>query len=158
MLESFRPGQLEDYGLGYDVLAAARPAVVLTRVSPFGQDGPYARFAASDLILAAIGGAAWMAGDADRAPVRISTPQYFLHAAAEAAVHTCAALYHAAATGQGQQIDVSAQLATVRTLMNAVPYPHTDGRVLERSTFGAPNAVVPYRSVTGAPTGTSWPR
>ena len=147
VLESFRPGQLEDYGLGYDVLAAARPAVVLTRVSPFGQDGPYARFAASDLILAAIGGAAWMAGDADRAPVRISTPQYFLHAAAEAAVHTCAALYHAAATGQGQQIDVSAQLATVRTLMNAVPYPHTDGRVLERSTFGAPNAVVPYRSV-----------
>jgi crotonobetainyl-CoA:carnitine CoA-transferase CaiB-like acyl-CoA transferase len=42
---------------------------------------------------------------------------------------------------------VSAQLATVRTLMNAVPYPHTDGRVLQRSTFGAPNAVVPYRSV-----------
>src|SRR3984957_16910626 len=147
VLESFRPGQLEDYGLGYDVLAAVRPALVLTRVSPFGQDGPYARFAATDLILAAIGGAAWMSGDADRAPVRISTPQYFLHAAAEAAVHTCAALYHAAVTGQGQQIDVSAQLATVRTLMNAVPYPHTDGRVLERSTFGAPNAVNPYRSV-----------
>jgi crotonobetainyl-CoA:carnitine CoA-transferase CaiB-like acyl-CoA transferase len=147
VLESFRPGQLEEYGLGHDVLAGVAPGLVLTRVSPFGQDGPYAQFAASDLILAAIGGAAWMAGDSDRAPVRISTPQYFLHAAAEAAVHTAAALYHAAVTGAGQQIDVSAQLATVRTLMNAVPYPHTDGRVLERSTFGAPSAVVPYRSV-----------
>jgi crotonobetainyl-CoA:carnitine CoA-transferase CaiB-like acyl-CoA transferase len=147
VLESFRPGQLEEHGLGYDALAGACPRLVLTRVTPFGQHGPYARFAASDLILAALGGAAWMSGDADRAPVRITTPQYFLHAAAEAAVHTAAALYHAAVTGQGQQIDVSAQLATVRTLMNAVPYPHTDGQVLQRSTFGAPNAVVPYRSV-----------
>ena len=147
VLESFRPGQLEDYGLGYDVLAGASPALVLTRVTPFGQQGPYARFAATDLILAALGGAAWMTGDADRAPVRISTSQYFLHAAAEAAVHTTAALYHAGVTGLGQQIDVSAQLATVRTLMNAVPHPHTDGRVLARSSFGAPNAVNPYRSV-----------
>jgi crotonobetainyl-CoA:carnitine CoA-transferase CaiB-like acyl-CoA transferase len=147
VLESFRPGQLEEYGLGFAELAAARASLVLTRVTPFGQEGPYARFAASDLILAAIGGAAWMTGDSDRAPVRISTPQYFLHAAAEAAVHTLAALYHAAVTGAGQQIDVSAQLATVRTLMNAVPHPYTDGRVLERSTFGAPSAVVPYRSV-----------
>jgi len=147
VLESFRPGQLEEYGLGYDALAAARPSLVLTRVTPFGQEGPYAQYAASDLILSAIGGAAWMSGDSDRAPVRISTPQYFLHAAAEAAVHTTAALYHAAVTGAGQQIDVSAQLAVVRTLMNAVPYPHTDGGVLERSTFGAPSATVPYRSV-----------
>ncbi|HEY2284408.1 MAG TPA: CoA transferase [Streptosporangiaceae bacterium] len=147
VLESFRPGQLEDWGLGYAALAGASPRLVLTRVTPFGQDGPYARFAASDLILAALGGAAWMAGDTDRAPVRISTPQYFLHAAAEAAVHTCAALYHAAVTGQGQQVDVSAQLATVRTLMNAVPHPHTDGQVLQRSTFGAPSPAVPYRSV-----------
>jgi crotonobetainyl-CoA:carnitine CoA-transferase CaiB-like acyl-CoA transferase len=167
VLESFRPGQLEDYGLRYDVLAGASPALVLTRVTPFGQHGPYAGFAANDLILAAIGGAAWMSGDADRAPVRISTPQYFLHAAAEAAVHTTAALYHAAVTGQGQQIDVSAQLATVRTLMNAVPHPHTDGRVLQRSTFGAPNAVNPYRSVyrcadgprarSCPPSWTAWP-
>jgi crotonobetainyl-CoA:carnitine CoA-transferase CaiB-like acyl-CoA transferase len=147
VLESFRPGQLEEYGLGFAELAAARASLVLTRVTPFGQEGPYARFAASDLILAAIGGAAWMTGDSDRAPVRISTPQYFLHAAAEAAVHTTAALYHAAVTGAGQQVDVSAQLATVRTLMNAVPYPHTDGGILQRSTFGAPSAAVPYRSV-----------
>ena len=68
VLESFRPGQLEEYGLGYDVLAAARPSLVLTRVSPFGQEGPYAQFAASDLILAAIilaglpGTAAWALG------------------------------------------------------------------------------------------------
>ena len=141
------------------MLAAARPSLVLTRVSPFGQEGPYAQFAASDLILAAIGGAAWMTGDSDRAPVRISTPQYFLHAAAEAAVHTTAALYHAAVTGPGQQIDVSAQLATVRTLMNAAFYPHTDGRGpgaqhVRRAERGRALPV----GLRAARTGTSWPR
>jgi crotonobetainyl-CoA:carnitine CoA-transferase CaiB-like acyl-CoA transferase len=147
LLESFRPGQLEDYGLGYGVLAGVNPRLVLTRVTPFGQEGPYARFAANDLILSALGGAAWMTGDTDRAPVRISAPQYFLHAAAEAAAHTAAALYHAAVSGSGQQVDVSAQLATVRTLMNTVAHPTTDGQIPQRATFGNPSPGQPYRSL-----------
>ena len=68
-------------------------------------------------------------------------------AAAEAAVHTTAALYHAARTGRGQQVDVSAQLTTVRTLMNAMACPHTDGTVPRRSTFGRPAAGSPYQSL-----------
>lgn len=147
VLESFRPGQLARWGLSYDELAAVNPAIVLTSVTPFGQTGPFAQFAASDLILAAIGGPVWMAGDTDRPPVRTTIPQYFLHAAAEAAVHTVAALYHAARTGEGQQIDVSAQLATMRTLMNALAGPHTDGSVMSRQTFGQPTALSPYRQV-----------
>jgi crotonobetainyl-CoA:carnitine CoA-transferase CaiB-like acyl-CoA transferase len=147
VLESFAPGTLERWGIGYETLAQASPHLVLTRVSPFGQTGPYAQLKANDLILAAIAGPAWMAGDSDRAPVRTSVEQYFLHAAAEAALHTAVALYHAAATGQGQQIDVSAQLATARTTMNALPHPHTDGQIMQRSTFGAPSAAAPYRSI-----------
>lgn len=147
VIESFRPGQLAEWGLGYADLAAANPAIVLTSVTPFGQTGPYAQFAASDLILAALGGPVWMAGDVDRPPVRTSVPQYFLHAAAEAAVHTVTALYHAATTGQGQQIDVSAQLATMRTLMNALAGPHTDGSVMSRQTFGEPTRASAYRQI-----------
>jgi crotonobetainyl-CoA:carnitine CoA-transferase CaiB-like acyl-CoA transferase len=147
VLESFEPGLLEQWGLGLDDLIEANPRIVLTRITPFGQTGPFAHLKATDLILAAIAGPAWMSGDADRPPVRTSTPQYFQHAAAEAVVHTAAALYHAAVTGVGQQIDVSAQLAASRTTMNALATPFIDGTILERSTFGEPTPAQPYRSI-----------
>jgi crotonobetainyl-CoA:carnitine CoA-transferase CaiB-like acyl-CoA transferase len=147
VLESYQPGQLEYWGLGLAELAAVNPGIVLTRVTAFGQAGPYARYRANDLILSAIGGQAWMTGDEDRPPVRITVPQSFNHAAAEAAVHTTAALYHAARSGRGQQVDVSAQLTVVRTLMNAMAGPHTDGSVACRSTFGRPTAGSPYQSL-----------
>jgi crotonobetainyl-CoA:carnitine CoA-transferase CaiB-like acyl-CoA transferase len=153
VIESFDPGQLEAWGLGLDALHAANPALVLTRISPFGQTGPYAGHAASDLTLSAIGGAAWLSGDEDRAPVRMTAPQYFHHAAGEAAVHTVVALYHAARTGVGQQLDVSAQAATVRTLMNAVAHAYADGRLLRREPFGKPVDVIPARSLFQAADG-----
>jgi crotonobetainyl-CoA:carnitine CoA-transferase CaiB-like acyl-CoA transferase len=153
VLESFTPGQLERWGLGYDELARVNPRIVLTSVTPFGQTGPFAQFAANDLIIAALGGPVWMAGDVDRPPVRTSTPQYFQHAAVEAAVHTVAALSHADQTGEGQRIDVSAQLATMRTLMNALAGPHTDGSVMQRSTFGEASAVSPFRQIFPASDG-----
>jgi crotonobetainyl-CoA:carnitine CoA-transferase CaiB-like acyl-CoA transferase len=147
VLESFEPGQLEKWGLGLDDLLEVNRRIVLTRVTPFGQTGPFAHFKANDLVLAAIAGPVWMTGDVDRPPVRTSTPQYFQHAAAEAAAHTTMALYHAAITGQGQQIDVSAQLAASRTTMNALAHPFIDGQILQRSTFGEPTAAAPYRSI-----------
>lgn len=147
VVESFEPGQLEQWDLGLEALQELNPSIVLTRISPFGQTGPFAHFKATDLILAAIAGPAWMSGDADRPPVRTSTPQYFQHAAAEGALHTTAALYHASVTGVGQQIDVSAQLAASRTTMNALATPFIDGTILQRSTFGEPVPAQPYRSI-----------
>jgi crotonobetainyl-CoA:carnitine CoA-transferase CaiB-like acyl-CoA transferase len=147
VLESFEPGQLEAWGLGPEILRAANPRLVLTRITPFGQTGPYAGLAASDLILAAIGGSAWLTGDEDRAPLRVAAPQFFLHAGAEAALHTTVALFHAASTGEGQQIDVSAQAATARTLMDALPQAHTAGRLIRRETLGRPNEYSPIHSV-----------
>lgn len=147
VVESFNPGQMEEWGIGLEPLLTANPRMVLTRITPFGQTGPYAGFAASDLILSAIGGAAWLAGDTDRAPVRVTAPQYFLHASAEAALHTTIALFHAASTGEGQQIDVSAQAATVRTLMDGFTHAYTDGRLLRREKLGEPSVYSPFRSL-----------
>lgn len=113
-------------------LLAANPRQVVTSISSFGLDGPYAGFKGPDLIVGAMGGPVWLTGDADRAPVRISVPQYDLHASAEAAVHTLIALYHASCTGEGQHVDVSAQLCAIRTLMNATAYPYLEGRELKR--------------------------
>jgi len=153
VLESFTPGQMATWGLGYDDLAAVNPRLVMTSISPFGQTGPYAQFAASDLIIAALGGPVWMTGDDDRPPVRTTTPQYFLHAAVEGAVHTVAALHHASRTGEGQYIDVSAQLTAIRTLMNAAAGPHTDGSVMQRSTFGEATAQSAFRLIFPASDG-----
>ncbi|MFC5819053.1 CaiB/BaiF CoA transferase family protein [Nonomuraea harbinensis] len=147
VVESYAPGTLQELGLGHDALAAVNPRVVLAGVTPFGQTGPYARHAAGDLVVAATGGAVWLSGDPDRPPVRISSDQYFLHAAAEAVVHTLVAVRHARLTGRGQHVDVSAQLATIRSLMNAVPGPYTDGSVVDRASFGEPVPGLPYRQL-----------
>jgi crotonobetainyl-CoA:carnitine CoA-transferase CaiB-like acyl-CoA transferase len=147
VVESFNPGQMEAWDIGLERLLAANARMVLTRITPFGQTGPYAGFAASDLILSAAGGAAWLAGDEDRAPVRVTAPQYFLHASAEAALHTAVALFHAASTGEGQQIDVSAQAATVRTLLDGFTHAYTGGRLLRREKLGEPSVYSPFRSL-----------
>ncbi|MFI6995659.1 CaiB/BaiF CoA transferase family protein [Nonomuraea wenchangensis] len=149
VIESYERETLQGRGLGHAALSAVNPRLVLVSVTPFGRTGPYAGHAAADLVVAAMGGAVWTNGDLDRPPVRISSGQYFLHAAAEAVVHTLAAVRHARRTGRGQHVDVSAQLAAIRTLMNAVPGPYTDGSVVDRASFGAPVPGQPYRHLFG---------
>ena len=147
VLESFAPGELERLGLSVEELHRVNPRLIVTRITAYGQTGPYANWAASDLVLSAGGGANWMSGDPDRAPVRISAPQYFHHGAAEGAVHTVAALYHARRTGVGQWIDVSSQSAAVRSLMNAFQHAHAADIELVRTTFGAPTERAPMRGL-----------
>ncbi len=132
VIESFRPGWADERGIGYSSLSAINPRLVYTAVTPFGQTGPYATFQGSDIVLGATGGMAYLTGDPDRPPLRISVPQFEQHGAAEGAVHTNIALYHAAKTGEGQFVDVSAQLATIRTLMNATPFPELEGYDMTR--------------------------
>ena len=95
-------------------LRAANPALVTVSISPFGSDGPKARWKASDLTIAAASGQLAMNGDHDRAPVRIGEPQAFRHAAIEAAAHTAVALVERGVSGLGQHIDVSAQQALMQ--------------------------------------------
>ena len=132
LIESYDPGWLEAHDLGPEVLLARNPRLVVTSITPFGRTGPYINWSASDLIVAAMTGEMWLTGDPDRAPVRISSPQLFLHAAAEAASNTLIALWHAQETGQGQHVDVSAQLAGMKTLMNAPSFHLLEGRELTR--------------------------
>lgn len=109
MVESRTPGEMERLGLCYEALARRNPGLVYVSLTPFGQSGPKARWAASDLTVFAASGALWLMGDADRAPVRISAPQAFLHAGAEAAAAALVALHERRRSGRGQHVDVSAQ-------------------------------------------------
>src|SRR5262245_35022240 len=109
IIESFDPGEMAARGLGYDDLAALNPALVYVSISAFGQDGPKATYADADLIIMAAGGPLMLTGDDDRPPVRVSVPQAYLHASADAAVGALAAHHEAVRSGRGQRVGVAAQ-------------------------------------------------
>jgi crotonobetainyl-CoA:carnitine CoA-transferase CaiB-like acyl-CoA transferase len=111
LLESQTPGELAALGLGPDDLARVNPALVYVSITPFGQNGPRARWRATDLIVAAAAGPLLLQGDDDRPPVRITAPQALLHAGAEAAVGALIAHAERVRSGRGQHVDVSAQQA-----------------------------------------------
>ncbi|MFH1382669.1 MAG: CoA transferase [Chloroflexota bacterium] len=133
VIESFPPGYLAGLGLAYTDLSTLNPGLIMTSISPFGQDGPYRDFKASDLTLWCLGGMAYVSGDPDRPPVQVSCPQAYLHGAAAAAAATLIALYHREMTGEGQPIDVSIQEAVIPTLMNVPQFWDVSGTVLKRA-------------------------
>ncbi len=119
MFESYPPGYLDGLGLGYDALAEVNPRLVMVSITPFGSTGPYAGFRSSDMVAWAMGGKMYLDGDTDRAPVRVSVPQAYQHAGAQAAVGAMMALYERGESGLGQHVDVSVQESVVWTLMIA---------------------------------------
>ena len=122
VVESFPPGYLRELGLDYPVLSEINPRIIMTSITPFGQDGPYQNYKCSDLIASAMGGLSYICGDPDRPPVRISAEQAYSHAGSQAAVATLIANHYRQATGEGQHIDVSIQECIVWTLMYTIPY------------------------------------
>jgi crotonobetainyl-CoA:carnitine CoA-transferase CaiB-like acyl-CoA transferase len=123
VIESENPGHLATCGLGYGDLSAINSALVYVSITPFGQDGPKATYADSDLIVMAASGVLILYGDEDRPPIRMSVPQAYLHACADAAGAALIAYYHRLNTGLGQHVDVAAQqslgLAQQSTLLAA---------------------------------------
>jgi crotonobetainyl-CoA:carnitine CoA-transferase CaiB-like acyl-CoA transferase len=109
LIESDSPGRLTSLGLGYKDLSALNPGLIYVSITPFGQDGPKAGYAESDLVIMAAGGPLSITGDDDRPPVRVSVPQGYLHACADAAVAALAAHHERCRSGLGQHVDVSAQ-------------------------------------------------
>jgi len=120
LIESDTPGALAAYGLGYDNLAALNPALVYVSITPFGQDGPKAHYVDSDLIILAASGPLVLTGDDDRPPVRVSVPQAYLHASAEAAVAALIAHHERQRSGCGQHVDVSAQQAVAQATQSGI--------------------------------------
>ncbi len=109
VIESETPGVQAARGLAYADLAAINPRLVYVSITAFGQDGPKARWADGDLVVMAAAGPLLLNGDDDRPPVRLSVPQAFAHASAEAAGAALVAHHERARSGRGQHVDVSAQ-------------------------------------------------
>ncbi|MGY1773717.1 CaiB/BaiF CoA transferase family protein [Blastococcus sp. SYSU D00813] len=107
VVESFRPGRLEDWGLGYDVLSAENPGLVLTRVSGFGQTGPYRERPGFGTVAETASGYAFVNGWPDSPPT--SPPFGFADSIAglSAAFGTTTALFNRTRTGRGDVVDVA---------------------------------------------------
>jgi len=111
VVDAEAPGTMAALGLDHAALAALNPRIVTVSITPFGEDGPKADWAESDLVLLAAGGPLVLQGDDDRAPIRLPVPQAYLHASAEAAVGALVAHHERERSGLGQHVDVSAQQA-----------------------------------------------
>ena len=125
LVEGYAPGQLEAAGLSVAELRSAFPELVITSITPFGQEGPYAQFKASDLVQLAMGGYLNMTGSPDGRPIKPSAPyQSFLHAAMHATMATLLALRQRNQTGRGTHIDQSIRDTGVWMLTHT--YQHFD--------------------------------
>jgi len=107
LVESYPPGSLEEMGLGPDVLWGLNPRLIITSVTPFGQSGPYSRFRASHLVLAAMGGHVYMLGEPTRPPLHIGNEAFYFVAGMVGAAGTMMALYETDQRGVGRRVDVS---------------------------------------------------
>jgi benzylsuccinate CoA-transferase BbsE subunit len=101
VIESFRPGYLKNLGLDYSSITKIKPDIIMTSVTPYGQDGPYSTYDSCDLVADAMSGWMYTIGDPERAPVRVGAPQVYMHTGGQAAMATLIAHNYREATGQG---------------------------------------------------------
>ena len=124
LLETFPPGHLDARGLGYSDLSAINPALVMTSITAFGQDGPYRDYRTSDLVALAMGGVMHSCGYDDlpgAPPIRPSGWHGYNIGAHYAALGTLMALSWRDMTGEGQHVDASIHEACSCTTEAAMP-------------------------------------
>ena len=107
LIENFRPGSLESWGLGYEQLSAVNPGLVMVRISGFGQDGPYSQRAGYGVIGEALSGLRHLTGDPDRPPARVAVSMTDYITGLYAAFGATMALLARGRSGRGQVVDAA---------------------------------------------------
>jgi len=134
LIENFRPGTLEKWGLGYDTLAAANPGLVMLRLSGFGQTGPMRGEAGFGAIGESMGGLRYVTGFPDRPPVRSNLSIGDAIASLHGVIGTMMALHHRNVNGgKGQVIDVALYEAVFNMMESTLPEYDMFGVVRERT-------------------------
>ncbi|MEJ2818333.1 CaiB/BaiF CoA-transferase family protein [Caulobacter sp. CCG-8] len=150
VVENFRPGTLEKWGMGYADLAKTNPGLVMARVSGFGQTGPYSHRAGYALIGEAMGGLRHITGEADRPPARAGISIGDSLAGLNAALGVMMALHARRRTGRGQVVDAAIYESVLTVMENLITEYDLSGYVRERSGAIlpgiAPSNVYPTRS------------
>lgn len=133
LIENFRPGTLEKWGLSPQDLMKDHPGLIIVRVSGYGQTGPYSDRAGFGGIGEAMGGWRHIVGDPDRAPSRMGISIGDSLAATYGCLGALAALRHRDLTGQGQVVDSSLYESVLQVMESMIPDYTTTGYIRERS-------------------------
>ncbi len=143
LIENFKPGDLARYGLDYDKISAINPTLVYCSISGHGQTGPMRDRPGYDLMAQGFGGIMSLTGAPDGAPMKVGVGIADVMCGMYATVGILAALRHAEATGEGQQIDLALVDAQMAWLINEGANYLTSGNVPARRGNAHPN-IVPY--------------
>ena len=133
LVENFKPGTLEKWGLGPDQLRAANPGLIVARMSGYGQDGPYSGRAGFGGIGEAMGGWRYIVGEPDRPPSRMGISIGDTLTATYGCMGVLAALHHRSRTGEGQVIDAALYESVLQVMEGLVPEYAINGVIRERS-------------------------
>ena len=129
LVENFRPGTLEGWGLGYDALSALNPGLVMVRVSGFGQTGPYRDRPGFGVIGEAMGGLRHLTGHPGQPSVRVGVSIGDSLAGLQAVIGTLLALQERARSGLGQEVDVALHESVFAMMESLLPEYDATGHV-----------------------------
>ena len=127
LIENFRPGKMEEWGLGYDDLKKLNPGLVMARISGYGQDGPYRDRPGFGIIAESMGGLRYLTAEPGRVPVRVGVSIGDTLAALHAVIGILMALYHRDRThrdapgGEGQVIDIALYESVFNCMESLLP-------------------------------------
>ncbi len=149
VVENFRPGTLERWGLGYDTLSNANPGLIMVRISGYGQNGPYSDRGGYGVVCEATSGLREITGDPDRPPPRTATPLTDYIAGTYGAFGTVMAILERQRTGHGQIVDTALYEGAFSFMEPHVPAFQQlgiiAGRAGPRLPGSAPNSIYPTR-------------
>lgn len=147
LVENFRPGQLEKWGLDADTLRNLNPGLITVRLSGYGQTGPYKDRPGFGAIAESIGGMRFLSGEADKPPVRVGISIGDSLAGLHAVIGALLALHHRNQTGQGQVVDVALYESVFNMMESLLPEYDFAGVVRQRSGASLPG-IVPSNTYT----------
>jgi crotonobetainyl-CoA:carnitine CoA-transferase CaiB-like acyl-CoA transferase len=133
LIENFKPGTMEKWGLGPDVLLAEQPSLIIARMSGYGQTGPYSDRAGFGGIGEAMGGWRYIVGEPDRPPSRMGISIGDTLTATYGCMGVLAALHVRERTGKGQVIDAALYESVLQVMEGLVPEYDHGGVIRERT-------------------------
>ena len=133
VVENFRPGTLEQWGLGYDVLSSENPGLVMVRISGYGQTGPYRERPGFGVIGEAMGGMRYVTGTPDRPPSRVGVSIGDTLSALYGVIGALLALEARRHSGRGQIVDVALYESVFSVMESMLPEFDAFGAVRERT-------------------------
>ena len=133
VVENFRPGTLEAWGLGYEALAAENPRLIMVRISGYGQTGPYRERPGFGVIGEAMGGLRHVTGTPDRPPARVGVSIGDTLSALYGVIGALMALESRRRTGRGQMVDVALYESVFSVMESMLPEFDAFGAIRERT-------------------------